>query len=123
KEVELMANAALPFAARAQCAFLGWPENLHAPLIRWSRRNQQATLAQDREALSALALELEVIVAELIHARRRSGAAPHTDLTAALMHERVEGRALSQAELTSILRNWTVGEIGTISAAIGILTH
>src|SRR5215469_15508540 len=50
-------------------------------------------------------------------------AGPETDLTAALMHENVWGRPLSNEELASILRNWTAGEIGTISAAVGILVH
>jgi hypothetical protein len=39
------------------------------------------------------------------------------------MHERVEGRPLKREEIASILRNWTAGEIDTISAAVGILVH
>lgn len=39
------------------------------------------------------------------------------------MSEKVWGRPLSNEELSSILRNWTVGEIGTISASVGILTE
>ena len=38
-EVELMADLALPFAVRVQCAFLGWPTDLHGPLTRWTRSN------------------------------------------------------------------------------------
>ena len=44
--VELMAAWALPFAVQVQCAFLGWPTALHAPLAQWTRQNHQATLAQ-----------------------------------------------------------------------------
>ena len=55
--------------------------------------------------------------------RRRAGAGPDTDLTTSLMHEKVWGRPLSNEEVASILRNWTAGEIGTISAAAVILAH
>lgn len=123
REVEFMAEAALPFAVRIQCAFLGWPTSLEAPLTRWTRKNHEATLAQDRKAMSEIALEFEGIIDDLMETRLQAGAGPETDLTAALMHEKVWGRSLSNEELASILRNWTVGEIGTISAAVGILAH
>lgn len=122
-ETEFIAAFALPFAVRVQCAFLGWPETLHKPLVRWTRKNHEATLARDRKAMSEIALEFEGIIDDLLEARRDAAAAPETDLTAALMHEKVWGRVLSNEEIASILRNWTVGEIGTISASAGILTH
>lgn len=119
--VEFMAKVAVPFAVRSQCAFLGWPTALQGVLARWTRRNHEATLAQDRKAMSAIAVEFEGIVDDLLEARLEVGAGPEADLTAALMHEKVWGRALSHEEIASILRNWTVGEIGTISASVGIL--
>jgi cytochrome P450 len=121
--VEFMADVALPFAVQVQCAFLGWPETLHNLLIGWLGKNQEATLAQDRKAMLEIAREFEAIIDDLLEARRQTNAGPQTDLTAALMHEKVSGRPLSNEELASILRNWTVGEIGTISAAVGILAH
>ncbi len=120
EETEFMSEIALPFAVRVQCAFLGWPEKLHSTLIAWVRENQQATLAQDRAKLSRLARDFEQIIDDLID-ERRTGAAAHRDATSSLMHEKVFGRPLSNEELASILRNWTAGEIGTISAAVGIL--
>ena len=122
-EVEFMAEAALPFAVRVQCAFLGWPSDLEEPLIRWVRKNHEATLAQDRKAMSEIALEFEGIIDDLLETRLQADAGPETDLTASLMHEKVWGRTLSNEEVASILRNWTVGEIGTISAAAGILAQ
>lgn len=122
-QVEFMAEVALPFAVRVQCAFLGWPPALHQTLIHWIGRSHEATLGQDRKALSEIALEFEAIIDDLLDTRRQAGAGPETDLTAALMHEQVWNRPLSNEELASILRNWTAGEIGTISAAAGILTH
>lgn len=45
------------------------------------------------------------------------------DITSELMQEQVNGRGLTDAEIASILRNWTVGEVGTLASAIGILAH
>jgi cytochrome P450 len=122
-ELEFMEEVALPYAVRVQCAFLGWPETLHDTLLDWIRRNQQATLAQDRKALSEIAIEFERIIDELLEVRRQSGARAEPDVTSRLLHEKVRGRPLSNEEVASILRNWTAGEIGTISAAIGILVE
>jgi len=123
REVEFTGDIALPFAVQVQCAFLGWPISLHEPLVRWTRKNHEATLAQDRKAMSEIALEFEGIIDDLMETRLEADAGPETDITAALMHEKVWGRPLSNEELASILRNWTVGEIGTISASVGILAH
>lgn len=45
------------------------------------------------------------------------------DMTTSLLRERVGDRLLDDQEIVSILRNWTVGELGTISACVGILAH
>jgi hypothetical protein len=119
--IEFIEELALPFAVRVQCAFLGWPKSLHDRLIAWVQRSQRATLARDRQALSAIAREFEEIVDGVIDERRGRNAAPDEDLTSSLMNERVHGRLLTNEELASILRNWTAGEIGTISAAVGIV--
>lgn len=121
--VEFMAEVALPFAVQVQCAFLSWPETLHDPLLRWMGKNQEATLSEDRKAMSEIAREFEAIIDDLVDIRREADAVPRSDLTAALLHEKAWGRPLSNEELASILRNWTAGEIGTISAAVGILAH
>ena len=123
-EVELMAELALLFAVRVQCAFLGWPTHLHEPLTpRWTQKNHEATLAQDRPAMSQIALEFEGFIDDMLETRFQAGAKPEDDITTALMHEKVWGRSLSNEEIASILRIWTVGEIGTIAASIGILAH
>ena len=123
KEAEFIADAAMPFAVQVQCAFLGWPASLQESLVRWTRKNYEATLAQDRKAMSEIALQFEGLIDDLLETRLQANAGPETDLTATLMHERVWGRPLSNEEVASILRNWTVGEIGTISASVGILAH
>ena len=121
--VDCMDAFAGAFAGAVQCAFLGWPQALGDTLRAWVGRNQAAIRAGDRERLAELAAELEALLEPLLAARRSGGGGAPADLTAALLQERVEGRAVRTAEVVSILRNWTVGEVGTIAAAVGILAH
>ncbi|MDZ7851661.1 MAG: cytochrome P450 [Halomonas sp.] len=120
-EVEAMTEMGQDFALQIQCAFMGWPTSLHEPLRAWVKRQQAATLAGDREALGELALEFDGVIRELLASRREAGELAPDDVTTRIMNETVEGRALTDEEIVSILRNWTVGELGTISASIGIL--
>ena len=127
-ECELMRDFAEEFALRAQCAFLGWPDALRDPLRDWIRDNQRARLAHDRAALAAVAHTFDRHVQTQLAARRQAGAQAPDDAMTRLMHERValpDGgeRLLNDDELASILRNWTVGELGTIAASIGIVAH
>lgn len=39
------------------------------------------------------------------------------------MREQINGHPMTDEELVSLLRNWTVGELATISASISILTN
>ncbi|HOM14701.1 MAG TPA: cytochrome P450 [Rubrivivax sp.] len=124
---ELMADFADEFALRIQCAFLGWPDALRAPLRAWIRDNHKARLAHDRAALAAVAKAFDRHVREQLDARRAAGAEAPDDVTTQLMRERVPAaggeRVLDDEELTSILRNWTVGELGTIAACVGIVAQ
>jgi len=122
ERLELMREFALVAAVRIHCAFLGWPAGARDFLVDWIGRSNQATLAQDRPALAAIAREFEAFIGDML-AQRRADDSPRDDVTASLMREEVQGRPLNDAEITSILRNWTAGEIGTISAAIGIVVH
>lgn len=123
-EIELMERFAQPFAVRVQCAFLDWPADLHEPLRHWILGNQAATRAQDRAELAKMAGEFEAHVRGLLEERRRSAdAEKRGDITSDLLLARVRGRPLRDEEIVSILRNWTAGEVGTISAAVGILAQ
>ena len=120
-DFEFIADFARVYAVQVQCAFLGWPQSLYEPLNQWVRKNHQATLAQDRPAMSAIALEFDGFIRELLDKRRQAGAQAPDDLTTALMRETVDGKVLPDDVIVSILRNWTVGELGTIAACVGIL--
>lgn len=122
-EVEFMGDFAQHFAVEVQCAFLGWPPHMHEPLNHWMLKNHGATFAQDRAALTEIAQEFEGYVDELLQSRRVAGEHAADDITTRLMREQVWGRPLDDDEIVSILRNWTAGEVGTISASVGILAH
>ncbi|NYT86504.1 cytochrome P450 [Pollutimonas harenae] len=121
--IDIMAQVAHPYALEVQCAFMGWPTTLHQPLRNWIRKNHEATLSKDRAAISRVAQEFDGYMLTLINERRRAGAQAPDDTTTRLTHEQVNGRPLSDPELISILRNWTVGELSTIAASVGILAH
>jgi cytochrome P450 len=122
-EVELMGGFAQDFALRIQCAFMGWSAELDEPPRQWTRRNHEATLSGDRAATTAVALEFEGFVRRLLDTRRKAGNAARDDITNRLLRERIGDRTLMDEEIVSIVRNWTVGELGTIAASVGILAH
>jgi cytochrome P450 len=121
-EVEFT-QVAESFALRAQCAFLDWPVELHAPLRDWMRRNQAATRSRDREAMAAVAFEFDRHIREVLAVSRSTNVTSKTDVASQLLREQIRGRNLTDEEIVSILRNWTVGELATICACIGILAH
>lgn len=121
--VDIMTALAEPYAARAQCAYLGWSTSVAEDLRAWATESREATRNRDREALDRVARKFDsIIVTELNRARSQSPASPRS-LTHQLLSERVTGRPLTDEELVSIVRNWTAGELGTISAAVGIVVE
>jgi cytochrome P450 len=122
-ELDVIPAVAEDFALRVQCAFMGWPDALHEPLRAWARRNAEATLARDPAQLASVALEFDGHIRALLQERRDAGQRAPRDVTTRLLQERVDGRPLTDAEIVSIIRNWTVGEVGTITASVGIILH
>ncbi|MBN9066775.1 MAG: cytochrome P450, partial [Rhizobiales bacterium] len=122
-EIDIVVQLAERFAVHVQCAFLGWPAGLHEPLLLWVSKNHKATLARDGKALAAVALEFDGYITQLLEKRLEAGCAKPNDITIELLREEINGRPLGREEIVSILRNWTVGELGTITACVGILCH
>jgi cytochrome P450 len=122
-EVEFISAFAEDFALQVQSAFLGWPPDLHEPLRQWTRKNQEATLARDKAAMEDVAYEFDGYIRALLADRRNAGTSAPDDITTSLLHERIADRLIDDEEIISILRNWTVGELSTISASVGILAH
>lgn len=119
-DVEWMNAFARDCALQLLCAFMGWPATLHGPLRDWVRKNHAATLAQDRTALADIAFEFDGHIRGQI-ARRRATGLSGDDVTTRLLKERIDGDPLPDAEIVSIVRNWTVGELSTMAACFGIL--
>jgi len=122
-ELEFIADFAHWFAVRIQCASLGWPLEMCEPLRLWTQKNHRAHLCRHRQAMTEIAREFEGYVHQLLQSRRAAGAQAGDDITSSLLRQEVQGRPLRDDEIVSVLRNWTVGEVGTISAALGILVH
>ncbi|WP_347330583.1 cytochrome P450 [Marinimicrobium locisalis] len=121
REVDIIPELAENFALKIQCAFLGWPDSLQEPLRQWAHENHEATLAGDREAMGEIAQRFSRYIHELLENRREQGEGAPNDVTTEIMNSRINGEPISEEDIVSILRNWTVGEVGTIAASIGLL--
>jgi cytochrome P450 len=121
-EVEWMDAFARDCALRMLCAFMGWTAALYEPLREWACRNQAATLAQDRAAMADVAFEFDGHIRTQIALRKAAGLRG-SDVTTRLLQETMHGQPLPEAEIVSIVRNWTVGELATMAACIGTLTE
>ena len=121
RPIEVMDTLGREFAVRVQCAFMGWSSDLHHPLRAWLDEQHRATLAEDLDALAASARRFDDVVRKVLDARRDAGADTADDPSTRLLGERVDGRPLTDSEIVSIVRNWTVGELGTIAASVGII--
>ena len=122
-EVEVTEALAHPFALQTLCGFLGWPEAMEPALRAWIALRHAAVQAGDAEALRAVAFSFDATIRALLAERRARGDQGPRDVTASLLALTLDGRPLSDDELVSILRNWTVGELGTMAASAGLLAH
>lgn len=120
-EVDFVDQVAMPFAMRAQRSWLGWPLETEEVLRTWVVRNHAATGAGDREQLAIIAGEFDDTIRDILDSVRAGSDAG--GVTTRLLTERIDGVPLDDEELISILRNWTVGELGSISASVGIIAH
>lgn len=132
------------FAVRAQCAWLGWPAELEPRLLQWMRDNHSASRSKDNARMAQVAQDFDDIIRLVISPYRNADAMAgmfnasiaknRTDvnsvninsidmnsITAQLCCERINGRELSEAELVSILRNWTGGDLGSIALCVGVI--
>lgn len=116
---EIVQALAQPFSLQVQSAFMGWPDTLHQPLAAWIKENHAATLAGDKIRQANVALAFDGYIREQLQHRRINPEL--NDITARLCRENVDGHLLSDASLVSLIRNWTVGELGTITACVGLL--
>ena len=115
------------YAVRAQAAWLGW-EGAEERLLTWMAANHAATRSGDRARTAEVAAEFDRIVGEQVQRRRQLGAEapedPTTELTRAVVDSVDRGaEPLDDADIVSILRNWTAGDLGSIAASLGVIAH
>lgn len=106
------------FAVRSSSAWLGWPAAIEAELLDWVRANWEATRSGQFARTAAVAAWYNSIIRALINTRRES---PTDDVTSELMNDTYLGRHLTEEEITSILRNWTGGDLGSMALCIGVV--
>ena len=121
--IDAVANFGSIFAVRAQCRWLGWPQELEAELLDWMRSNEEAARAGDPERNAAVAKAFDAIVRQQVDVRREATKSgfPYDDVTARLLDERAFGRPLTVEEIVSMLRNWTAGDLGSLARCVGVV--
>lgn len=121
KPLEAVSDIGAIFAVRAQCAWLGWPADLEPPLLSWMEANHAATRSGDYQRTAQVAADFDSIIHSVLAPRLADIAAAPDDVTTRLCRDTVDGHPLSKAELTSILRNWTGGDLGSMALCVGVL--
>ena len=119
-DFDFVTEFAEPFSVRAQCAFMGWEAEFGDYFLSWMRKSQRATREGDRETLSVVADEFGDLVRDLLRSEQRNR---QGKVLAELSGLTLEGSHLSEDEIISIVRNWTVGELGTLSASLSIIAR
>lgn len=131
--VDILHDYGRPVAVRVQCRWLGWPEEREGELLRWIDDNFAAVRSGDEKRKAEVAARFDAIVRGILsdrRTRRSAGQELPDDPTTRLLDDRVEDpqapggeRPLNDAELVSMLRNWTAGDLGSIASSIGVVVH
>jgi cytochrome P450 len=120
--VDAVTQIGYPFAVRAQADWLGW-QGVEDKLLAWMAENHAATRSRDRSRTAAVAAAFDDIVLQQVRHRRYMGIAAPKDPTTELLGVTVNGEPLPDADIVSILRNWTAGDLGSMAAALGVVVH
>jgi cytochrome P450 len=120
--IDAVADIGYPFAVRAQADWLGW-HDIEEDLLTWMADNHAATRSADRSRTAAVAAAFDQLISIQVRRRRELGHAAPNDPTTELLHTVVNGQVLADADVVSILRNWTAGDLGSLAAALGVVVH
>jgi cytochrome P450 len=122
--VDAVSQVGVRFAVRAQSAWLSWPTTLEDRLVDWVAQNHAATRSADGAWMRQVAESFDDLIRSVLEPRRDAANIDDVgDVTARLMRTKVNGRPLTDAEIVSVLRNWTGGDLGSIAQCIGVLVH
>lgn len=118
---DAVADLGARFAVRAQSSWLGWRVDLEDALLAWVAENRAATRSRDTALIRRVAADFDAIIGSLIRERRER---PTDDVTARLMTTPTEkGEPLSDAEVISVLRNWTGGDLSSLALCAGVVVQ
>ncbi len=120
--VDAVAELGATYAVRTMTAWLGWPTELEPRLTDWITENAAATRSGERDRTAAVAETFDEIIGEVVRPRLENPE-KFRDVTSELVHDTTLGRRLEFAEIVSILRNWTAGDLGSMARCIGVLLH
>lgn len=120
--VDAVTDIGYPLAVRAQADWLGW-QGIEDELLAWMADNHAATRSADRSRTAAVAAAFDQIVLKQVRRRRQMGSDAPQDPTTELLSVTVNGMLLSDADIVSILRNWTAGDLGSMAAAVGVVLY
>lgn len=101
------------FSVRAMRHWLSWPESLEDRLLDWVAENARAARSGDRAWTARVAAEYDEIITAALEAT------PEGSVTWHLAHD----HGLEHAEIVSILRNWTAGDLGSMAKCIGVIVR
>lgn len=120
--VEAVREIGATFAVRAQSAWLNWSLDVESRLLDWIAENHSATRSGELARTARVAADFDDILRSVLAARRPDSTTP-SDVTGQLLRVEVRGRRLTDAEIMSVLRNWTGGDLGSIALCVGVLVH
>jgi cytochrome P450 len=110
------------FAVRAQAEWLGW-KGIEDKLLAWMGENHAATRSRDRSQTTAVAAAFDDLVLSQVRRRRQIRNRAPMDPTTELLEATVNGALLPDADIVSILRNWTAGDLASMAAALGVVIY
>ena len=120
--VDAVSEIGYTLAVRAQADWLGW-QGIEDELLAWMVANHDATRSGDRSRTVAVAIAFDDIILAQVRRRRHMGSAAPKDPTTELLVVTVKGGLLSDADVVSILRNWTAGDLASMAAAVGVVLY
>ncbi|MDR7330216.1 cytochrome P450 [Corynebacterium guangdongense] len=113
--VDAVAQLGATYAVRSMLAWLGWPVSMEQRLIDWVIANNEATRSGELERTAAVAEEFDAIIRDAL------AESPADSVTRRLVRDESLGRPLESAEVISILRNWTGGDLSSMAYCIGVI--
>lgn len=122
--IDAVSQVGVRFAVRAQSTWLGWPAKLEDHLVNWVAENHAATRSGEQSRMRKVAESFDELIQSVLEPRRGTAHQGGLgDVTAQLTQTKVNGRPLTDAEIVSVLRNWTGGDLGSIAQCVGVLVH